>query len=119
LDQFEGSVVSDSLYALREACVLMSRLAVWRNDRIHARIRMTDTGYALYDWRTRQRLEMNFDVIENNINLAIKALVELEAHVPHLVHQLEWDAEFEELLKTIPELAEFPDYGEPGNDAPK
>jgi hypothetical protein len=31
-----------------------------------------ENGYALCDWRTRQRLEMNFEEIEDNIHLASK-----------------------------------------------
>src|ERR1700744_5809255 len=60
LRQFEGrSAVDVYLRDGREACEIISKLADWRNDRIHARVRMTDTGYPLYDWRTRKRLEIS------------------------------------------------------------
>jgi hypothetical protein len=66
--QFEGrSAVSDSLYSVRKACDITSKLAVWRNDRIHARVRMTEHGCALYDWR-RRRLEISREQIEKNID---------------------------------------------------
>ena len=43
LRQFEGrSAVSDNLYPVHEACKAMSKLAVWRNDRIHARVHLTE-----------------------------------------------------------------------------
>jgi hypothetical protein len=110
LKQFDGrSPVADSLHGVREACKIISALAVWRNDRIHARVHMSEHGYALYDWRTRRRLEIRREQIEQNINLAIKAIVELEAHVPHLVHLLKWDEEFEKLFSTLPELSEPPE----------
>ncbi len=89
LKQFDGrSEVADYLRDVREACETISDLAVWRNDRIHARVRMIDTGYALYDWRTRERLEISRDQIEQNIHRGVKAIVALEANVQHLVHQL-------------------------------
>ncbi|HEX3877220.1 MAG TPA: hypothetical protein VHW24_09550 [Bryobacteraceae bacterium] len=77
---------------------------MWRNARIHARVRMTGTGYALYDWRTRKRLEISRDQIEKNIHLGIKAIVALEANVQHLAHQLNFDTEFEKLFSTLPEV---------------
>src|SRR6185503_1401275 len=80
LRQFDDrSHISDRLHDLREACKTMSALAVWRNDRIHARVQMTDHGYVLYDWRTRNRLEITREQIELKINQAIKTTVDLEA----------------------------------------
>ena len=67
---------------------------------------MTEHGYALYDWRTRRRLEISAEQIKQNIDLAIKAIADLEAHVRHLVHLLKWHEEFEKLLSTLPELSE-------------
>lgn len=107
LRQFHGRPsVEDSLRAIGEACKIMSKLAVWRNERIHARVRLTDDGYALYVWRTRRRLVISQEEIERDIQLAIRLMVELEAHVPHLVRLLEWDEEFEALLSTVPELSQ-------------
>jgi hypothetical protein len=106
LKQFdERSSVADYRRDLREACEVISKLAVWRNDRIHARVRMADTGYALYDWRTRKRLEISREGLEENIRLGVKAIVALEANVQHLVRQLNFDAEFEKLFKTLPEVS--------------
>jgi hypothetical protein len=106
LRQFDGrSPVADYLRAVREACEIISKLAAWRNGRIHPRVRMTDTGYALYDWRTRKRLEISREQIEKNIHLGVKAIVTLEANVQHLVHQLNFDAEFEKLFSTLPEIS--------------
>jgi hypothetical protein len=73
---------------------------------------MTEHGYALYNWRTRRRLEITREQIEQNIQLAISAMVELEAHVPHLAHSIEWERQWEEdcskLFSTLPELSESP-----------
>jgi hypothetical protein len=116
LRQIEGrSAVSDNVYPVREACKTMSKLAVRRNDRIHARVHSTQQGYALYDWRTRCRLEISQEQIEKNIQLAITAKLDLKAHVPHLVQLLEWDEEIENQFSTLPELSESED-AEADND---
>ena len=98
--------VSDSLYTLREVCKSISQLARWRNDRIHARVHLTDQGYILYDWRNRQRLEISLEQIEHHIALAAKVMADLEAHMQDLVELLEWDQEVEKLFGTLPELSE-------------
>ncbi|MBI1789823.1 MAG: hypothetical protein HYR60_20015 [Acidobacteria bacterium] len=108
--------VSDSLRAVREAREIMSPLAVWRNDRVHARVRMTTQGYALYNWRTGHRPEISPEQIEKNIHLASKAMVELEAHVPHLIDLLKWEEEFERLFSTLPELSGPDDQVENGGE---
>src|SRR5579859_5206607 len=64
LRQFSNSPVDESMYALNEACNIMSRLSKWRNDRVHVRVRMTSDGYALYDWRTGNRLPINYGEVE-------------------------------------------------------
>jgi hypothetical protein len=113
LRRFDGrDAVSDSLHVIQEACKIISTLANWRNDRIHARVHMTEHGYALYDWRTRRRLEITREQIERNINLAAKVMAELDAHVPFFVHLLTWDEEIEKLFSTLPELSEAPDNTE-------
>jgi hypothetical protein len=107
LRQFEGqSHACDSLYALREACKTISQLATWRNARIHARVRLTEDGYALYDWQTHRRLEISEEQIGQHINLALKVVVELAAHMQGLTHLLEFDKEFEKLFSTLPEVFE-------------
>ena len=120
LEQFRGELrqfdprapVADSLHAVREACKTISKLAVWRDERIHAYVQLTEHGYALYDWRTNRRLEITREQIEPNIDLAVKAMVELEAHVPHLVGLLTWDEEVEKLFSALPEPSEAPDETE-------
>lgn len=110
LKQFDKrSSVGADVHDLREACKIMSRIAVWRNDRIHARVVMTESGYALYDWRTRHRLEMHQDVIVKNIELAIKVSVTLKSSVSPLIGQLKLDEELDKLFKSMPEFAETED----------
>jgi hypothetical protein len=70
---------------------------------------MSEHGYELYDRRTSRRLEISRKQIEQNISLAIKAIVDLEAHVPQLVGLLKWGGEFEKLLSSLPELSEPPE----------
>lgn len=92
LRQFDGrSVVSDSLIEVREACTIISELAEWRNQRIHAHVQTSEHGFALYNWRTDKRLELDLQQIETKIDLAVKAIVTLEAHGEQLVHQLRWN----------------------------
>ena len=98
------SPVAENVHDLREACKTISALMKWRNDRIHARVRMTDSGYALYDWRTRERLEIHGDVIVENIQLAINAMVKLETNVAPLIGQLKLDEELDKLFMSMPEL---------------
>jgi hypothetical protein len=93
--------VAENVHDLREACKTISTLMKWRNDRIHARVRMTDTGYALYDWRTRHRLEINRDAIVKNIQLAVNAMVKLKANIAPLIGQLNLDQELEKLFSTL------------------
>lgn len=107
LGQFdEGSDVSESVRNLRDASDIIAALSNWRNDRIHARVRMTEDGYALYDKRTGNRLELHRDQLEKKIEQAVKAIVTLEADVQHLVGQLKWDEEFEEMFRALPQMPE-------------
>lgn len=115
LKQFDGrSSAKENLHDLRDACQTTSTLMKWRNDRIHARVRMTGTGYALYDWRTRQRLEIHQDVIVKNIQLAINAMVKIEANVAPLIGQLKLDEELDKLFSSMPEFSE-PEDGDAGS----
>lgn len=116
LDQFENrAAVANNLYAVREALKAIVNLATWRNERIHARVHMTEHGYALYNWQTRRRLEISTETIKQNIELAIKAKVELAAHAKDLIRLLNWDDEFEKLFGALPELLESDDT-QPEND---
>jgi hypothetical protein len=96
------------LSEIRETCTIISKLAKSRNDRIHARVQISEQGYELYDWRTRRRLDISREQIETNIKLAVEAIVTLEANVQHLIQQLKWDDEFEKLFSTLPECSDSP-----------
>jgi hypothetical protein len=112
LKQFDkGSSVTENVHDLREACKTISTLMKWRNDRIHARVRMTDGGYALYDWRTRHRLQINRDQIVKNIELAINAMVVLEANLAPLIGLLRLDEELDKLFSAMPEFSAPEDTG--------
>ena len=107
LDQFDNSsAISDSVRDLRDASDTLSTLSLWRNDRIHARVQMTENGYALYDKRTRERLDLSREEIETNIEMLVKVIVTFKSDVQHLVGQLEWDAEFEKMFRELTELSE-------------
>lgn len=83
--------VAENLDTIREACKTISALSVWRNDRIHAHVRMTDTGYVLFSWQTQQPLPLNYTEIERHIHTASSAIVNLDVHVSHLLHELDWE----------------------------
>jgi hypothetical protein len=102
----EGLPVSESVADLRGACDIIAKLFNWRNDRIHARVRMTEDGYALYDKRTGHRFELNREQLENNIQQAVQAIVTLKANVQNVVGRLEWHEEFEKMFREIKELPE-------------
>jgi hypothetical protein len=107
LKRFDGrDSVKENLYDLREACKTISALMKWRNDRIHARVVMTESGYALYDWRTGQRLEIHRDVIVEGIQSGIKVIGTLGVNVRPLVGQFELEEELEKLFKSMPDLSE-------------
>lgn len=97
------SPASEHVRDLLGVCKVAADVANWRNDRIHARVRMTDSGYALYDKRTGKRLELYREQIEKNIEQTIKAIVELEASVQHVVGQIEWEEEFEKMFRELTE----------------
>jgi hypothetical protein len=99
-----GTSDAEDVAALRSACDSMSRLATWRNDRIHARVRMTEDGYALYDWRTRKRLQMTHEDIDHNTKEAFKTKQTIEMYVPNLIVGLDIEADIERLLSTVPDL---------------
>jgi hypothetical protein len=108
----EEPSLSDSLIALRQLCNIISELSVWRNDRIHAHVRLTEHGYALYNWRTRRRLEITREQIQLKINLAMKVMAEIKTYVSGILRSLTSetsDEEFAKLFDTLPEFSEAPD----------
>ena len=110
LRQVENSHAHPEVHDLLDACDTMSKLAAWRNDRIHARVRMTPEGYALYDWRTGQRLSMSLNEMVQNMTLATGAINALEVHADSLIKKLQdssaVDRDLEDIFKTSEELAE-------------
>ena len=90
-------------------CNIISELSVWRNDRIHAHVRLTEHGYALYNWRTRRRLEITREQIGQKINLAMKVNVEINTYMDDLRRSLAFDEELAKFFDTLPEVSEAPD----------
>jgi hypothetical protein len=107
LKQIDGdSFIADSVAALRAACDLMSDLGVWRNDRLHARVRMTEDGYVLYDWKTCKRLSISYEELDGRIQQAIKAAVELEVHLVRLLRSTDFEVELERTIRTLLEQSD-------------
>jgi hypothetical protein len=101
-----GNSDAEDVTALRNACNSMSKLANWRNDRIHARVRNTEEGYALNDWRTRKRLAMTPEEIEDKTRDALKAKQIFEMWLPNFIVGLDIEEDLEKLLSTVPDLSE-------------
>lgn len=109
LKQLDGRTSeSDSLHAVRRACDNASKLAAWRNDRIHARVKMTEDGYLLYHWQGHA-LQMSDAQIEQNIRLAIEVIVQLEGHMRHIVDPVDLKERILGLLSTLPDPADAPE----------
>lgn len=83
-----GKPVSQEVHELRNACKKMSGLANWRNDRIHARVRVVADGYALYNWQTGQRLSMEAEELEHKIEEVNRVNASLEASMLTLLGDL-------------------------------
>jgi hypothetical protein len=89
LKEFDtGKPVSPEVHELRNACKKMSGLADWRNDRIHARVRVVADGYALYDWLTGLRLSMTAEELERKIEEVNYINASLEAYMLTLLGDL-------------------------------
>jgi len=108
LRQFDGSAdVADELAAVRKTCCQMREIAKWRNECIHVMVRLEDDGYALYEWKTGQRLQMNLTECERRIQDAQKVIITLPDDVNHLVISAEsdkWlDGELDKVLQDWPD----------------
>lgn len=96
LRRFNGD--NENAEAIRAACKEMDRLREWRNDRVHARVRMLDGGYALFNGKTGERLSISSTECEEKVNKLIKIIVTVEAHTPHLLNVLSLEKSLEELF---------------------
>ncbi|MBZ5595430.1 MAG: hypothetical protein LAP39_24565 [Acidobacteriia bacterium] len=65
---------------------------------------MTDSGYELYDWRTRERLAMTCEDMEAKTREAFKAKQALIMYMPNLIVGLDIEADIERELSRLPEL---------------
>jgi hypothetical protein len=104
LKQFDmQESMAGDIDALRDVCSQLATLSIWRNDRIHARVRQIDEGLALYDWRTSKRLSISYEECDKIIHDLTKVLVTLEAYIPALVGSLDFDREFDAFFKGLEE----------------
>jgi hypothetical protein len=74
------------------------QVSEWRNDRIHGEVRFIDNRLILVG-DDDQPLQINETICMEKANLAIQALVEMQAHVPFLVSCLDLDDAIDEVLK--------------------
>jgi hypothetical protein len=106
LKQFdEHTAEAECLSEIRATCDVISKVKDWRNRHIHARHRLTPDGYFLAR-RNGERLEMSYGDIEQQIQLAFKAIAELEAYVPKLIQKPKFIEEFDSLFDAPSEAGE-------------
>jgi hypothetical protein len=101
LKQFdsEGGAAEDIAVLLR-SCRQLASLSVWRNERIHARVRQVDDGLALYNSRTGRRLSIGPEESQTILQRLAEAMFTMEAHLPVLLTELELDKELDDFFKT-------------------
>jgi hypothetical protein len=88
-------VEADDVETLREICPELATLAVWRNDRIHARIEPVSDGLALYEWRTGKRLSISYEECTEIIERLTKVIVTLEAYLPPVLRSVDLEKEID------------------------
>lgn len=93
------AIDADDLQALEGACTELSSLSKWRNQTIHARVRLVDDGLALYDGKTGNRLSITTANCFEIIQRLTKVIVTFEAYLPALFDSLD-------LTKRISALSE-------------
>jgi len=107
-DELKGfdadKLASQDLQAVRQACHDMSVIARWRNARAHARVRVVADGYALYDWRTNQRLSMNVKECESKIQEVNRVNLILETHMTDLLGNPALANAISDLLSAVDDL---------------
>ena len=90
LKQFDGNEpIAADLKPVRDAVAELGTLGAWRNDRIHARVRSTFHGLALYDWRSGERLSINPKECTEVLEKLVKVIVTFEAHLPALFSDID------------------------------
>jgi len=69
---------------LKQACNLASGLSKWRNERIHSELQFMENQPVMVD-ETGRPLQIDVDTCQEKIREAIRAGVNMEASMPHLV----------------------------------
>jgi hypothetical protein len=69
---------------LTQACNLASGVSKWRNERIHSELRFIENQPVMVD-ETGRPMQIDVDTCQEKIREAIRAGVNMEASMPHLV----------------------------------
>lgn len=102
-----GREVEREIDALRRICSEFRAVKDWRDQRIHARVQIDDSGIALFDWRTRKQLPMTAEECYEFRKRAIALAVGLDMHVGRMLDEAEIRAKIDELISTA--LEQTPD----------
>jgi hypothetical protein len=103
LAQFKkhGQSIQEFMHKVCDAASRMDELRKWRDIRIHARVRVTSEGFALFDKKNEKRLFISEIECEEKINEATKIIVDLGAYIPHLRKALDFEKEVRDDAKAL------------------
>ena len=89
------------LQHLRCRCEQIAVLANWRNDRTHPRVRLDESGIAIYNWRTFQQLSIKTEECVQQIEKASAYTVDVDHLVGSILRTLESKNKMDKLLSEI------------------
>jgi hypothetical protein len=79
----------DSLAEVRRMCWIADRLATWRNSRIHARVKWTDEGLVLLNWKTSKRLSITVEECAQKTDAAGRVISNITTHMTYLARDFD------------------------------
>jgi len=86
-----------------DACTKMREVSNWRNERVHARVDFDQHAMtlALYSWRTRERLAISPEEIQQKIARASELVFAVNSTLEHVLHQLDFDKMMADIFSEI------------------
>ena len=79
----------DSLAEVGRMCRIADGLATWRNSRIHARVKWTDKGLVLLNWKTGKRLSITAEECAQKTDAAVRVISNVTTHMSYLVRDFD------------------------------
>ena len=97
--------LATELKALCAVCRRANALRIWRNARIHARVRRVDDGLALFD-ENGMRLSISLVECEKMIDEALWIITNIDEHLQPLIDDLKFQAPRKEFSAVIASVVE-------------